>query len=163
MTLEEIKNILRYEPDTGNFFYVSARGIKQIGDKAGLASGNGYIRIEISGKRYLAHRLAWLFCNGKWPSNMIDHINCDRTDNRICNIREADKHQNQYNSKKHIDNKTGYKNVRLHRDGKYEARISVKGKRIQLGSFKTAEEAALAYSKAVEKYHGEFTYRENVL
>jgi hypothetical protein len=160
MNLEEIQKILRYEPDTGDFYYVIKRGSRRIGDKAGLLYENGYIRIEISGKRYLSHRLAWLFCNKSWPTKFIDHINGDRSDNRIVNLREADQHQNQYNSKKHKDNTTGYKNIRLHRDGKYEVRISVKGKRIQIGSFKTVEEAAQSYNNAVIKYHAEFAYRE---
>jgi hypothetical protein len=92
---------------------------------------------------------------GEHPAAQVDHINGIPTDNRICNLRLADNHQNQYNQKLHRDNTSGVKGVcKVY--GKWNARISVAGKRKSLGQFETIEEAASAIMAAREQFHGEF-------
>lgn len=98
MTQEELHQLLDYNPETGEFFWkVNSRCIKS-GSKAGcVCKVHGYQHINIKNKRYKAHRLAWLYVHGKWPHPEIDHINRVKTDNRIANLREADRSMNNLN------------------------------------------------------------------
>jgi hypothetical protein len=90
------------------------------------------------------------------PSHQIDHINGDRTDNRLENLREATNSENQYNSKTRKDNKLGIKGISCYREGKYRAYTRDNGKKIHIGCFDTLEEAKAAYDKAASTIHGEF-------
>lgn len=126
------------------------------GKKAGRLTPTGYISIEIDGNPYQAHRLIWILHNGEIGS-MIDHIDGNRSNNKIENLRSCDRCQNMHNRKKCKANTTGVKGVRLRSDsGKYEARIVVRGKRHVLGSYKDLELAELVMQMAREKYHGKF-------
>lgn len=99
MTQEELHQLLDYNPETGKFFWkVNMRGKVKIGTKAGcVCKIHGYELINIKNKQYRAHRLAWLYVHGKWPNPEIDHINRVKTDNRIANLREADRSMNNLN------------------------------------------------------------------
>lgn len=119
----------------------------------------GYVRTErrIMGKRcaILMHR----FILGLPHSDkrIVDHINGIKTDNRLSNLRICTPAQNQHNQKKRMDNTSGYKGVAFRRDsGRFRARISINGKRKNLGSFDSAEEAYEAYCAAAIELHGEF-------
>ena len=103
----------------------------------------------------MAHRLAWLYTHGKWPSKYIDHINGVKTDNRIANLREADNGENMQNQRRARRNsKTGLLGVRWNRaSGNYVAVITVNRHVINVGSFKTAEEAHEAYLRAKAELH----------
>jgi len=98
MTQEELHQLLDYNPETGEFFWkVNSRCIK-VGQKAGyVCKTHGYEHIFINKKQYRSHRLAWLYVHGKWPEPEIDHINRVKTDNRIANLREADRSMNNLN------------------------------------------------------------------
>lgn len=99
MTQEELHQLLEYNPETGEFFWKScvSKRIK-VGQKAGsICKIHGYELIGIKNKQYRAHRLAWLYVYGKWPNPEIDHINRVKTDNRIANLREADRSMNNLN------------------------------------------------------------------
>lgn len=146
---DELRQIVSYDPATGVFVWVKGGAV------AGRKSTGGYIQISISGRKYWAHRLAWFYVHGEWPSGLVDHVNMDTGDNRIDNLRLASKSENARNSSKHKDNTTGFKGVARFRD-KFQAGIGVDGKRIYLGVFDTAEQAHAAYCQAAKKYHGDY-------
>ena len=116
----------------------------------------GYYRIELGGRRYFAHRLAWYLHYGEWPSAMIDHINGDRKDNRIANLRLANQSQNSANAKRYSNNSTGYKGVSERRPGQFRASVRKDGKLRHLGTFSTPEAAYDAYVEAANDLHGSF-------
>lgn len=150
---EEIKNFLDYCPETGLFTWVvdAAKNVKA-GKIAGCIQSHGYIYIALKKKRYSAHRLAWFFCYGKWPTKHIDHINGNKTDNRIENLREATTSENGQNRAANKNTKTGFKGVTAH-NKKFRAEITHQGKTHYLGVFMTAKEASEAYKKAAKQLH----------
>ena len=155
LTAEYLRELLSYNPETGEFVWrVSCRGTKA-GDIAGTSGSQGRRHIIIGYARYKAHRLAWLYIYGKWPDKLIDHINGDPTDNRISNLREASVSENQGNQRSaHRHNKTGLLGShQKHGRTNFRARITVGGKEIHLGHFPTAELAHKAYLAAKSKYH----------
>lgn len=126
------------------------------GDVAGYVKDNGYLYVSLTGGRYLVHRLVFLMHHGYLPEQ-VDHINMDRLDNRIENLRAASSSQNKHNTKKRSNNTSGYKGAYWDKKaGKWKAMICKNYKQIWLGHYATAEEAAEAYRKAAELYHGEF-------
>lgn len=111
-TIEQIKAVLKYEPETGAFEWLQNIGKKtKKGQKAGGKHGLGYVQIKYKKNNYKAHRLAFAIQTGKWPIKDIDHINGQRDDNRWINLREASKRENLLNAKKPSTNKSGHKNV----------------------------------------------------
>jgi hypothetical protein len=118
---------------------------------------HGYTRIEINGKSYYAHRLAWLYVYGEMPKLHLDHINGNKSDNRICNLREATRVENLRNTSKNIKNTSGAKNVYLHKPtDKWQVRIALNGKSKHFGLFDDFELADLVAIEARNKYHGQF-------
>ena len=149
LTQALLKEKLHYNPETGEFINLKS------GKKAGWIEASGYIRIQIDTRKYMAHRLAWLHIHGVWPKYTIDHINNDRSDNRLVNLREATLSQNFGNTRLRAYNSSGYKGVyRNHK--RWQARIKYLGKIIHLGTFETPEKAHDAYKKASDRYYGEF-------
>jgi len=123
---------------------------------AGFIGYGGYRSIRIEGKDYRAHRLVWKYHYGKDPKEFIDHIDGNRVNNNIENLREATKQQNNFNRGPHKNNKLGIKGVSKHRN-KYTARIEINGKEKYLGFFDTIEEARLAREEAEIKFFKEFS------
>ena len=156
MTADELRERLSYDPDTGVFVWLKSAAPYRNGKVAGGASPKGYRSLRIDGKYVLAHRVAWLFVHGEWPDREIDHINGDGTDNRIANLRLATRGQNMMNTGNRRNSTTGFKAVGVIPSGKYRARIRTNGKRIHLGVFPTAEDAAEAYRRAAIELCGEF-------
>jgi HNH endonuclease len=138
-----VAKLLAYDPSSGIFTWKVARMHgHQPGAAAGSPGRDGYCTIMIDGKAYKAHRLAWLLHTGNWPKTQIDHINRVRDDNRIENLREATKSQNQINSGMYRNNKSGYRGVRFHKvRNKWVAEIRRNGRTRHLGLFATAKEA----------------------
>ena len=146
----------KYDPDTGQFYWRVDRGYRiKAGDKTGSKNGRGYVQLNVDGKHYYAHRVAWLIMTGEWPNEVIDHINGDPSDNRWENLRSATHAQAHQNIKVYKSNSTGLVGA-YKADGRWVSMISVNGKRLHLGSFNTIEEAARAYINAAKKFHGGF-------
>ena len=153
LTPSDLKEILRYDPDTGKLFWLSKPGAsaawiaKYRGKEAFTADhGNGYRRGGISGKNYMAHRVIWALVHGHWPNGVIDHINGDRSDNRIANLRDVDVARNCQNRTQAWGASSSVGVVFLKKTGKWVAQI-------QIGTFDTEEEAAEAYRSAKLKIH----------
>ena len=154
---EYLKSILHYDSVTGVFTRIKSvsKSVK-VGDLAGTEA-NGYKAFSVLGKTYRAHRLAWLYHHGVFPLSIIDHINRDKSDNRICNLREATAEENQKNRVKNINNTSGFKGVHFRKDrGTFVARAMINGKSRYIGSFRTSKEASDAYHVFAQKQHGEF-------
>lgn len=162
-TQDRLKQVLDYNPDTGVFHWKIPIGPRvRVGDVAAVYKGNGYARIQIDGVRYNAHRLAWLYVYGVYPEILVDHINLDKSDNRIANLRVATETENRRNTKTLKNSKTGVKGVTHSTSclGKYEARIGDKGKNYYLGVFETIEAAKEALDKKRQELHKEFANYE---
>jgi hypothetical protein len=130
------------------------------GDVAGTVS-EGYRQVCIDSEIHPAHRVAWMIVHGRWPGAFIDHINGDKADNRLCNLREATASENNCNRAKPNTNTSGFKGVHLHRrSGKWKAQISVGGRRRHLGLFLTPEDAHAAYVSAAKEFYGQFAKGE---
>lgn len=155
LTQDRLQELLSYNPDSGLFTWLVpvSRRIK-VGGIAGSPSSGGYVRIHIDGKKYKAHRLAWLYTSGKWPAECIDHINGIRNDNRMLNLREATNSENKQNLRvANVNNKTGLLGVSYRKSGKFIARITINGARIDIGNFNNAEEAHQAYLRKKQELH----------
>lgn len=157
-----IRTLLDYSPSTGVFIWKDrGAGIpfkkSIIGKKAGSAHSSGYWSISVNGTKYLAHHLAWVHYYGTRPTSFIDHINLNKRDNRIENLRLATPAQNSANASLRSDNTSGYRGVTFEpRRKKWIAIIGYEGKRKQLGSFSTPEDAAAAYARCAAAAFGEF-------
>ena len=159
LTAEQLKNVLDYAPDTGVFTW-AIRPSKAV--KAGVPAGClekriGYITIGIAKRIYKAHRLAWLHVYGQWPKGLIDHINGNKSDNRIDNLRDVFADGNAQNVRKpNKRNKSGFMGVIWYQN-KWRANMSVNGKSKWLGDYATPEEAHQVYLEAKRKYHAACT------
>lgn len=145
-----VNELLSYNSRTGILKWKIARSRWHVpGSVAGHLTYWGYSTIMVDGKSYYAHRLAWLLHTGKWPKNQIDHINRVRDDNRIENLREATKSQNQINSGMYRNNKSGYRGVHFSKAAnKWVAEIKRDGVIRHLGVFVTAKEASNKFMEA---------------
>lgn len=170
-TRQFIEECLNYDPETGEFRWKDSRPsnhfktqrgysiyhVQHAGKKAGSTDTHGYVQIEIKGMAMLAHRIAWLISHREWPVDMIDHINGNRSDNRLINLREATKPQNMQNAKVRRDSKTGVKGVSWRESTQsWHASIKCNGKNHFLGVFQSLEEASMAVGSARSKLHGAF-------
>ena len=159
LTQDIVKNYLNYNPTTGLLTWkAKVTKYTQIGATAGFIVGSlpdqGYLMVDLFGKRYPAHRLIWMYLYGSFPDKQIDHINHNRADNRISNLRLASHHTNMKNKTLYITNTSGQTGVEPH-GANWKARIGVNGTKVLLGVFKTFDEAVAA-RKAAEKlldYH----------
>lgn len=146
LTAEKLRELLSYCLETGIFRWrVDRRGGAKAGSVAGRISSHGYQEIKINGKLHHAHRLAWLYVHGVWPSDQIDHINRVRTDNRIANLREATSAENSRNRSKYGNNTSGHVGVTwCKREQRWKAQIQHEGKMINLGYYDLKEDAIAA-------------------
>ena len=158
LTQERLKELLEYDPETGDFWWrVDYGGRTHKGDYAGKHNTDGYLQIGVDCRLYMAHRLAWLYMTGEWPSGEIDHINRKRDDNKWENIREATNGQNRANSKLARNSTSGFKGVSWYpRYNKYLTRIMFNEKSTHIGYFASPEEAARAYDKKAVELFGEY-------
>jgi hypothetical protein len=162
LTQERLHEILRYEPQTGEFRWRQRVSYAiQVGDIAGSRSKAGYWCIHVSGRSYKAHQLAWLYVTGVWGRPTIDHRDLDKANNRWSNLRRATRSANGANRRRHRNNACGFKGVYLHRkSGKWHAQIRKDGKAYYLGSFSTPQDAHKAYVAVARDLFGEFARAE---
>lgn len=153
---EELRSAIDYDTETGVFTWKSDKtGWTRAGAKAGAMRKDGYVLISINGKRYLAHRLAWLYVHGQWPSKFIDHIDGNPSNNRIANLREVDQSINMQNQRRALsNNKSGLLGVCWSSNArKWHAQINIDGINTHVGYYNTKEEAHAAYIEAKRKSH----------
>ncbi len=149
ITQSLLKTYFYYDPDTGIFLNLVARGRVKIGTVAGSLLKDGYWKIGLFGKGYKAHRLAWLYVYGSFPEGILDHINQIKTDNRISNLREVSIRDNGSNRKDNSKIVGVYK--ARNNSGRYTSQIQINGKIKYLGTFDTELEAKAAYDNEKDK------------
>lgn len=148
--------MLDYSPETGQFRWkVNRTGGIKAGDVAGCLSKEGYVVISIFHRQYFAHRLAWFLTHKEWRT--VDHKDCERSNNRLDNLRAATHAQNSRNRRRAKTSKylKGAFRCRT-RSVRFEARLMVDGKVIYLGTFGSELEAHQAYMAEARKRFGEF-------
>jgi hypothetical protein len=157
ITQDILKSHVHYNPETGLFTWlVSKTHNVKIGQVTGCINTDGYLRIMINRKSYLAHRLAWLYMYGNFPL-YIDHINEIKSDNKIVNLRECKKSENLKNIGMLRNNTSGFKGVSWNK-GKWQVRAKLNGKSHYLGMYQDINDAANAYKEFARKNHGEFLH-----
>jgi len=165
ITQELIKELIHYDPDTGVFTWKERVNSSYMSDSRLIAfnsrcankkitsiSSHGYYRFALDGIRYYCHRVAWLYIYGEWP-NKIDHIDRDKTNNRISNLRSVTSKENNRNQPIRKSNNSGCCGVCKVSDSRlWRAYITNNNKQVWLGSFKTFEDAVLARKLAEKEY-----------
>ena len=153
----ELKSILDYNPDTGEFTRACDRGRWKKGESMGSVSADGYVNISIDGRIYRAHRIAWMFMTGQQPIAFIDHENRNRLDNRWSNLRSASQSENLQNSVVKKTSSLGLKGVTyVPSKGRYRARITSGNKTIFEQTYETPEEAKAARDAVAKVLHQRF-------
>lgn len=148
---QTLREALDYNPGTGEFRWKSTLGRRvKVGALTGTISSNGYVRLSVNRRSHYAHRVAWLLVHGDWPKHTIDHINGNKADNRLSNLRDVTQSQNLRNQHKARSiSTTGLLGVSKRPSGRtWQARISMGGKQVSLGFFPTPEQAHQAYLAA---------------
>lgn len=162
LTAQIVRTLLSYQPETGQMVWLersdthdAARWNARYAGKPAFTAlkSTGYKCGKIFRKTYLAHRVAWLISKGEWPENELDHINGDRSDNRLCNLRSVETCENRKNAGKNKNNRSGFTGVSWDKTREmWKADVWVNRKNINLGRFKTIDEAIVARLAANEKY-----------
>lgn len=159
---EAILNRLSYNHETGLITWKvlircgRGRILANAGDEAGTIRKDGYRAINLLGRPWLSHRIAWFLFYGVWPSGHVDHMNGSRIDNRIANLRDVSRAENLQNMKKATASKKHGCLIgsAWHRQtGKWRAVIRINGRQKSLGYFYTEQEAHAAYVKAKRQFH----------
>lgn len=152
--IREMQQWLDYEPETGIFRWKRARAIRtKVGAVAGRRDPRGYIRLPFNYTNYMAHRVAWAFTHGVWPQYGIDHINGEKADNRIVNLRDVSQSVNMQNQRRAPRNSsTGLLGVSPN-SGKFAAHIVSDGRKVYLGRYDTPEAAHAVYINAKRVLH----------
>ncbi len=153
--IQLIKDTFDYDGITGLLYRKKSFHKRYIGWTAGAVNGRGYMLVRIGSKKYSVHRLAWIISTGSNPIE-IDHINHDKKDNRLVNLREVNRTTQMKNRKKNSNNTTGSNGVGIGNGG-YIAYTSVNGERFHIGTFDTKEEAVAARQSADKA----FDYHKN--
>jgi len=156
-TQAELKELFYYDPETGVFIHLQTRGKGKKGQPVGKVNFTGYVEMRVLNKLFGAHRLAVLYMTGELPVPpfTVDHINGDRADNRLSNLRVADYRQQSWNSPPHHHNKSGLKGAwPCKQTGRWVSMLQDGSRRIWLGRFDTAEEAHAAWIKAAAELRG---------
>jgi hypothetical protein len=158
VTFAELRTLLRYNPETGEWWYRAAVNNRfKPGVRAGSTGAYGYWMIAIDGRKYKSSRLAFLYMRGRWPEQMMDHIDCNRANDKWSNLREATPTQNSANRRKERRNKSGYKGVSWFSAAKkWVAHIGDGNTQKNLGYFDDPAEAHAAYFKAAKQRFGEY-------
>ncbi len=153
ITQERLRELAHYCPKTGHFTHLQSDRRKKAGMAAGSLRRDGYVYVMFDGQRALAHRFAWLYMTGKWPTKEIDHIDGNKANNAFANLRQVSRQANTENKRKaKRTSTTGLLGVVKCRN-RFVAAITHSGKRTYLGVFETAEAAHAAYVNAKRELH----------
>lgn len=161
--IRDLRQHVDYNPDTGILSWrIGPSQIAKSGMRAFACSHRmGYLQGKFMGRSLLAHRVAWAVHHGSWPDDKIDHINGDKYDNRIANLRQCSQAENNRNARKLAKATSKYKGVYFYKASCiWRAQIKINGRQIYLGQFDSEEDAHAAYCAAAKKYHGEFARTE---
>jgi hypothetical protein len=161
LTAERLREVLRYEPDTGLFTWrgrtgLGANAANAENAPAGSVNNKGYVTITVDGHQgYKAHRLAWLYMTGDWPTEQVDHRDTVRHNNAWENLRQATRAENAQNQQRPSkNNKSGYLGVSWDKQYlKWAATLHINGRNRRLGRFANPESAHAAYLSAKAKHH----------
>jgi len=153
----ELQKLFKYNKETGDFIRKVKTAIAtSVGEKAGYKNKQGYVQMRIQGKTYQAHALAWLYMFGEIPT-LIDHIDGNRSNNAITNLRIADRSINGFNREKKSESSSVFKGVLWSkRLQKWFVQIKVDGKQKYCGSYSSIEEAIRVAKEMRRQYHAEF-------
>lgn len=155
-SVEHLRELLRYEPETGRLVW-RERDRKLSGKVAGgVDRGHGYRRVRVGGRSELAHRIIMAIVNGYWPTDEVDHINGNRDDNRLCNLRLVSRSGNMLNKSKYRNNSSGVTGVFWHRQHrKWCATVRQGKKHKHVGLFRCIGAAAIArhLAESANGYH----------
>lgn len=150
-----VREIFEYDPETGSLFWkLGSKGVAP-GARAGTIDSQGYVCVRHAGRSYCGHRLAWALVTGEFPEGVIDHINGNRSDNRLCNLRSTTQAINIQNRKRAQKNSASGL-IGAHsciKTGRWRASICVDGKITRLGYFDAPEQAHEAYLQAKRRLH----------
>lgn len=151
-----LREYLHYDPDTGVIRWCKKPSRRiLVGAVAGTPKGPGdYLIFQIQGVLYRAHRIAWALHYGAWPADEVDHRDLDRQNNRVGNLRLAERSTNCANGPGHLPGQL--KGTGTRPDGRWTAQIGVNRRKVHLGSFSTEQEAHEAYCTAARRYFGEY-------
>ena len=154
MNLDEVNKLLEYKD--GGLYWKETNGRRKTGERAGRLSDTGYRKLGILGKEMKEHRVIFFMHHGYFP-RYIDHINGNRQDNHIENLRECSSSENHHNAQKSSRNTSGYKNVHWHSiNKKWFVRIKAYGVDRVFGYWDDKEFAILVAEEARDKFHGTF-------
>jgi len=153
LSQNELKSIFEYDPFTGTLRWKEKRSNIVQNSMAGCIHGSGYKVVTIKSKTYKLHRIIWIMLFGEIPKGFyLDHINGNKIDNRLENLRLATNNQNQQNRPAPKNSSSGYRGVTWHKvANKWMARICHEKKRMTIGFFDTAEDAYEAYKQEAKK------------
>lgn len=148
-------SLLDYDSATGMFTWRETGKGRRLDLIAGSLDRHGYSQIRIGKKIYFAHRLAWLWCHGEMPAEVVDHIDGNPCNNAITNLRSVSRRVNQENQRTapSSNKSTGLLGVSLHASGKYVAKIQSNRRQIYLGVFATPQAAHARYVEAKRAIH----------
>jgi len=154
LTHEFVSSALRLED--GRLYWKIGRGGVRVGQPIKKVNSDGYLALGLAGKTLLAHRVVWFLVNGEWPGGPLDHVNRNKLDNRIENLRLASSATNRMNTPAKPGKR--FRGVTRLRYGAYQAQCAKK----YLGSYKSEEAAAAAYNRYAASVYGEFAVLNNV-
>lgn len=157
-----LREYFDYNPESGALTWVKSRGRTAVGTKVSGLDARGYFRIGFHKQRFFAHRVAFALYYGRWPTNEIDHIDGNRGNNRISNLREATHAENMRNRTIHSTNVSGISGVSWHKARrKWRAQIGGTKDRKHLGLFDNLADAAEARRQAEQEYYGNFARNQH--
>lgn len=161
-TPDRLRELLNYDPETGEFRWKIGRKKAAAGTIAGYVRPDGYLFICVDYTKFGAHRAAWAIMTGEWCNEVIDHANMNKLDNRWCNLRKASKIFNAHNTVECKNNTSGYKCVVWNKQRqKWMATTQIRGVRHYIGLFDDKEDAANAYIAFAKSQVGEFARNKN--
>lgn len=150
LTQKRLKEVVRYNKQTGLFYWKVSVGKAKRGEVAGHTDSAGYTKVSIDGVKYFAHRLVWLYVYGAWPTQNIDHKDLCRSNNRLSNLRDVGQSLNGLNGPLRCNNSSGYTGVSYDaRRGEWVAYVNRARRKKHLGAYKNLAEAVAARRSAL--------------